>query len=98
MKKITAFITFQADSNVVKKGDSCIIELPDFKEYEPDYTETIRKQIRTLWAQVANSNCSVVFDFEMPNMIVSKTAEQLQTDERRTMQFFNNREQRNINQ
>lgn len=73
MKHITAFITFQEDSDIVKKGDSCTIELPDFKGYEPDYTEPNREHIKTFYGQLADSECSVVFDFEMPLIYQDKS-------------------------
>lgn len=66
MKQITAFIVFQEDPDVVKNGDSCTIELPDFKGYAPDYTEPNRESIKQLWSQLADAECSVIFDFEMP--------------------------------
>ena len=66
MKQVKAFITFQEDSDVVKKGDSCVIELPNFKGYEPDYTEPNREALRTFYSQMGDSYCSVVFDFEIP--------------------------------
>lgn len=66
MRQITAYITFQEDSNIVKKGDSCTIELPDFKGYSPDYTEPNREHIKQFYGQLANAECSVVFDFEIP--------------------------------
>lgn len=103
MKKITAFITFKEDSDVVKKGNSLTIELPNFKGYLPDYTEPNRVEIAKIWGQLADAECSVVFDFELPNVLNGNievnidTEEYIKSEERRTMQFFNNREQRNIN-
>lgn len=66
MKKITAFITFQEDSEVVKRGDYFTIELPNFKGYAPDCTEPNREDIKSFWGQLADAQCSVVFDFEIP--------------------------------
>lgn len=60
-----ALVVFQEDSDIVKKGDSCLIELPNFKGYEPDYTEPNREEIKKTWGQLADAECSVVFDFEV---------------------------------
>lgn len=73
MKQIVVFITFQQDSDIVKKGDSYTMELPDFKGYEPDYTEPNREHIKTFYGQMADSECSVVFDFEMPPIVRIKS-------------------------
>lgn len=67
MKKIKAFVVFQSDSDVIKKGDSYTIELPDFLSYEPNYTEENRKELNRFYSQMADSDCTVIFDFEIPN-------------------------------
>lgn len=66
MGKIKAFVTFpsyEADDLVHM---SYAIELPDFRSYEPDYTEANRKTIKTFYGQLADADCHVIFDFEMP--------------------------------
>jgi len=66
MKKIKVFVVFQEDSDVVKKGDSYAIELPDFLSYTPNYSEENRKEIKKFYSQIADCDCTVIFDFEMP--------------------------------
>jgi hypothetical protein len=66
MNKIKAFITIKNDPSVGIMPEYYTMELPDFREYEPDYTEQNRKTIKTFYWQLADSDCHVVFDFEVP--------------------------------
>lgn len=67
MKKIRAYITYKEDANGKRACEPCTIELPDFREYAPDYTEENRRDLKKFYAQLADADCSLVFDFELPS-------------------------------
>jgi hypothetical protein len=66
MNKIKAFVTFPNYESAGLVHMSYAVELPDFRAYQPDYTEENRKFIKKFYSEVADSDCYVIFDFEMP--------------------------------
>jgi len=68
MEKIKAFVTFPHAEAAGLVHMSYVIELPDFRSYEPDYTEENRKALNKFYSQMADSACYVIFDFEMPKL------------------------------
>lgn len=64
MNKITAIITFRGDISVGLPGATYTMELPDFREITPDYTEANRKTIKQFYGELRDEGCHVVFSFE----------------------------------
>jgi hypothetical protein len=67
MKKIQAFITTKEDFPEEFKAASFIMELYDFREYTPDYTEGNRKKIKEFYERLLDMDCHVIFSFEIPS-------------------------------
>jgi len=68
MNKIKAFITFPNYEAAGLVHSSYIVEMPDFRAYTPDYTEENRKHLKKFYSELADSDCHVIFDFEMPKL------------------------------
>jgi hypothetical protein len=82
MKYIKALVTYQQESlDIPNRPKYFCLELPDFRAYEPDYTEENRKTIKKFYSELADAPCSVVFDFEVPPYAFLESKTSIPTEE-----------------